>query len=104
MPPLSLEDSDLEIISRIIYQFNMFPFRIVKAPMIHFINGDVSDDILLDTFLQFLPEKEADMVKSFMNGNNDSEMLQALVDVLVFEKPTKKNIHALLMKTVKTCL
>ena len=110
VPSHNFDEDELRTIGKIIthafLQCNVFPFQISKSSLIYFIGGSVSDAELLNTFLEFLPIKEASYINDFIRGEvND---IQPLVDILCEYKiptnPTKENINQLLLKAAKSAL
>ena len=42
--------------------FEMFPIEIAKASEMHFLTGDVSEQVLVNSFILFLNSKEDDLI------------------------------------------
>ena len=101
----NMDEDDLEIIGKIIthafIQYGIFPVKLCKSSLKKVLLGNVSDEELLQSFMQFLPSRKAGLVETFFEI-----IIQPIIDILseygVFEFPTSDNV--LMKKAAKVAL
>ena len=113
--PASKSDSDdeeLEIVGKIITHafilYGVFPLQLCKSSVKYNLFGTVDKEDIVESFLQFVPTKEAEMLKNLQLYGKEPEDPQALSDIWtdlsVTSKPTKENITGLIYQAGKEAL
>ena len=73
----SLSDENYEALGRIItHQLVLtgtFPIQLAEVQVLHALFGQVSDDRLVNSFLQILPERERQILSKAMDGYTASD-------------------------------
>ena len=108
VPSISIEEKDCFIFGRIVTHthicFGMFPIQIAKPSLMHVLTGDVSEQVLVNSFILFLDHKQVDLIKKVTNREG-SYCSNAVSDILADYRITavvnKENAFGIVVKTAK---
>ena len=108
VPSISIEEKDCFIFGRIVTHthicFGMFPIQIAKPSFMHVLTGDVSEQVLVNSFILFLDHKQVDLIKKVTNGER-SYCSNAVSDILADYRITavvnKENAFGIVVKTAQ---
>ena len=109
VPSPLLDDKELKTIGQIITHayvlFGLFPVELSKNVLKYFLFEDV-DESELNSFLNYLPEREEEIIRSFSKRFNNN--VHAIVDILsesrVYSIPTPENVTSLCVKAARMSL
>ena len=110
VPSPLLDDKELETIRQIITHayvlFELFPIELSKTALKYFLFEDVDECELFNSFLNCLPEREEEIIRSFLRSSNND--VQAIVGILseyrVYSIPTPENVTSLCVKAARMSL
>ena len=108
VPSNNFDEEELHTIGKIITHgfilHNVFPVQLCKASLVNYLCGELTDNLLSSSFLEYLPPKEEDLIANF----SESTDTQAIVDIFseygIHELPTVKNLPVLTKRTAKAAL
>ena len=107
VPSPLLDDKELEtsgqIITHVYVLFELFLVELSKTAHKCFLLEDVDESELFNSFLNYLPEREEEVIRSFSRSSNKN--VQAIVDILseyrMHSIPTPENVTSLCVKTAR---
>ena len=113
VPSPLLDDKELETIGQIITHayvlFELFPIELSKTALKYFLFEDVDESELFNSFLNYLPEREEEIIRSFSRSSNNN--VQGIVDIQseyreyrVYSIPTPDNVTSLCVKAARMSL
>ena len=88
-----------QIITHAFIAFNIFPIQFSKASLYYLLFNKVDDDVLLDSFKEFLPVNEGITLTKAMNANETEfesvkdEVIDILSDYQITKMPATANIR-----------
>ena len=111
IPPIDMDEATLDVIGKIIthsfVQYTTFPHKICIVALKNQLFEKIDPEELLQSYLNYLPRNEADLIKSFAT-NQVVEKTQHIIDILsesrVFANPSKDNVYDLCKKAAHTTL
>ena len=106
------DDDELELVGKIITHafilYGVFPLQLCKCSIKYNLFGTVDKEDVIESFLQFVPTKESEMLRDFKLYGKEPEDSQALSDIWtdlsVTRKPSKDNITDLIYQAGKEAL
>ena len=103
IPNPSLSDENYEALRRIItHQLVLtgtFPIQLAEVQVLHALFGQVSDDRLVNSFLQILPERERQILSKAMDGKDPfptNEIVDILSEFNATSVPSRSNLQKIL--------
>ncbi|XP_066913460.1 uncharacterized protein [Clytia hemisphaerica] len=101
IPTIDMDETDLEVIGKVITHayllHGLYPFKIAHCAMKFELFGNLDDEDLVRSFLNYLPANERKTINDFADGKVDS--VQSIINILsearCFQKPTSENIFRL---------
>ena len=103
IPNPSLSDENYEALGRIItHQLVLtgtFPIQLAELQVLHALFGQVSDDHLVNSFLQILPERERQILPKAMDGKvpfPTNEIVDILSEFNASSVPSRSNLQKIL--------
>ena len=111
LPSILTNDEILEIVGKIIthsfVQYKTFPLKLCRAALKRHLYDITSEDDLINSYLNYLPNRESEMIKAFAVDERSSYK-QPIRDILsesrIYAEPTKQNIMTLLQRAAEMTL
>ena len=105
----SLDDDEVECVGKIITHayitYGVFPLQLCSSSLKYFILGEVDDEDIKSSFLNFLPQNECDLLRKFKESEIPTPAIMDIFsDYAIFSRPSKENIDQLIVKAGKIAL
>ena len=99
---------ELSTVGTIFYHFfsdfGVFPFQLSLAAVINGFSGHVSDDILVESFLSFIPQNESRVLRNALCNKKFAHMdiVRVMSNHVSRINPTQSNLKDLVVKVAKS--
>jgi len=110
VPSSDYDEEELEVLGQIITHafvlYNIFPIKVSRVALKNFLFGSSTDNEILYSFMQYLPQMEADFVYKFRKEMdiNIQPIRDILSDFKIFASPTPENVFNLMIKAGRAAL